>query len=412
MQPWERRLRDLAQTLKNCNDAYFSPDRFRQNTNHFLQTSRTVTFIIQKNKSDIPEFERWYKDNILTPWKSDQIMSWAKDSRNVIEKEGDLEMQSTLRASMLYSYDSSEDVVIETSKRELLHADIDRLIRFAKTALPRGIADAAIIKVERRWVANTLPNNELLYALTYAYARLREACASLALHLHKTLESTIPHPTILDPTTNDAAKARFVKLSKTGVGRNKGIRIPANLKFEPPAALVALKAEFDTWPEPKSLADIVARHVKLAKLTFEIHGNHVPMLALYDRNWKQIDFVTTAFADQSEKFIFWRNIAERATYLKAFALVWTCESWIRDIAEHEERPVSRLPIIGEQLHIIGADATDTHEVVAWNITRSTTENHPILELLKPDSSHQMPDQIFFIKPVVDAMQSVHGRGAG
>ena len=86
MRPWERRLRDLAQLLRNCGETYFSPDLFRQNTNQFLQTSRTVTFIIQKNKADTPGFEAWYKTNVLQPWSNDPVMSWAKDARNVIEK--------------------------------------------------------------------------------------------------------------------------------------------------------------------------------------------------------------------------------------------------------------------------------------------------------------------------------------
>jgi len=146
MRPWERRLRDLAQLLRNCGETYFSPDLFRQNTNQFLQTSRTVTFIIQKNKADIPDFDVWYKANVLQPWASDPVMSWAKDARNVIEKEGDLEMQSTLRATVLYSYISDEDMVIEVNRRELLQANIDRLLQAARQKLPPGIADAAVLK--------------------------------------------------------------------------------------------------------------------------------------------------------------------------------------------------------------------------------------------------------------------------
>jgi hypothetical protein len=94
MFPWERRLRDLARLLCNCGDTYFSPDLFRQNINQFLQTSRTVTFIIQKNKADVPAFDQWYQAQVLTSWAGDSVMTWAKDARNVIEKEGDLEMHS------------------------------------------------------------------------------------------------------------------------------------------------------------------------------------------------------------------------------------------------------------------------------------------------------------------------------
>lgn len=64
------------------------------------------------------------------------------------------------------------------------------------------------------------------------------------------------------------------------------------------------------------------------------------MLALYDKNWNQIDFMSTAFSDQAEKFLFWRNVADRATYLKAFSLVWVSESWLRDLKGHQSHPIS------------------------------------------------------------------------
>lgn len=412
MKPWERRLEDLAQLLQNCAETYFAPDRFRQNTNQFLQTSRTVTFIVQKNKAEIPDFASWYKGSVLTPWSTDPIMSWAKDARNVIEKEGDLDMQSTLRASVLFSYLSTEDMVVETTRKELLQADLNKLLHFAITKLPPAIADTAILKIERRWIANSLPDRELLHAMTYAYARLHEVCTSLALHLGRKLEPTVPHPTLLDPNVNDAARARFIRFGKGGVGRNSSTRIRADPEFRPPPYLIKLKAELEATPKPSCLTDIVARHAKMAKATFEHHGNHVPMLSLYDKNWNQIDFMSTAFSDQSEKYLFWRNVADRASYLRAFAMVWTCESWLRDMEGHQDQPIRELPIIGEQLHVVGADATESHRLVAWNIVRATSAAQPTLELVESDDVSRRPDQVIFVRPVVDAMKAVHSRGAG
>lgn len=412
MRPWERRLRDLAQLLRNCGETYFSPDLFRQNTNQFLQTSRTVTFIIQKNKADIPDFDVWYKANVLQPWASDPVMSWAKDARNVIEKEGDLEMQSTLRATVLYSYISDEDMVIEVNRRELLQANIDRLLQAARQKLPPGIADAAVLKIQRRWVANTLPDRELIYALTYAYSQLHMVCSSLAAHLNSAMDSSIPHPTTIDPSSNDVARVRFMKFGKPGVGRHASVRLDADPSYQPPPALLRLKEEFRSAPKPSSLAEVVAMHAKMAQLTFEQHGNHVPMLALYDKEWNQIDFMSTAFTDQAEKYLFWRNVADRAFYLKAFALVWTSESWLRDLKEHQDRPIRELPIVGEQLHVVGADASDASEVIAWNITRPTEPSHPVLVSLKPEDVYRHQGHIFFIKPVVAAMKMAHPHSAG
>ena len=90
--PWERRLKDLSFVLANCAQTYFDPELFRMHTNQFLQTARTVTFIIQKNKGGIPEFEAWYSSEVQENWRMDEVMLWARDARNKIEKVGDLEL--------------------------------------------------------------------------------------------------------------------------------------------------------------------------------------------------------------------------------------------------------------------------------------------------------------------------------
>jgi hypothetical protein len=407
MQPWERRLRDLAQLLSNCGETYFSPDRFRQNINQFLQTSRTVTFIIQKNKGSIPEFDSWYKGAVLQPWQADPVMSWAKDARNVIEKEGDLEMYSTLQVAVLYSYESDEDMIIEVTRRELLQASIEQLLKIALNKLPPEILVSAILKTQRKWVANTLPGRELIQALTYVYSQLYEVCSGLAAHLESELDSSVPHPTDFDPNSNDIARVRFMKLRQRGVGQNKSVRLKADKNFKAPPALQKLKNDFDAMPKPASLADVVSRHAKMAQATFEQHASHIPMLALYDKNWRHIDFLSTAFSDQSEKYIFWRNAADRAFYLKAYAMVWTSESWIRDLKDSNNRPISELPIIGEQLHVVAVDASGATEVVAWSIMRTTENEKPSLVQIGPEKAFRKPEHIFFVKPVIAAMKLAH-----
>jgi hypothetical protein len=404
MRPWERRLRDLSQLLHNCGETYFSPDRFRQNTNQFLQTSRTVTFIIQKNKETIPDFDAWYEANVLQPWAHDRVMKWAKDSRNVIEKEGDLDMQSTLRATVLFSYESDEDMVLDIGRKELLQADIGRLLQTALRELPPGIADAAVLKIQRLWVANSLPDCELIYALTYAYSQLHRTCSALAVHLGSELDASVPHPTEIDPSSNDVAKVRFMKFGDPGIAKLSTKRVDMDPNYEPPPGLVKLHEELKSAPKPSSLADIVAVQAKMAKFTFETHGSHIPMLVLFDKDWKQIDFMSTAFVDQADKFLFWRHVADRAFYLKAHALIWTSETWLRDIKEHRDRPIRALPIIGEQLHVVGADASDTTEVVTWNITRSDGQSAPVLSALVPGDTARQPGRVFFIKPVIAAMK--------
>src|SRR5258708_13928866 len=143
MTAWERRLKDLGQTLANCSSTYFDPDAFRMNVNHFLQTARTVTFIIQKDKANIPDFAEWYDANVLTPWSGDVVMEWARDSRNVIEKEGDLDLNSTLTVTLIFSYLKENDSIIELRSDDLLTAGVKKLIRMARKGLPTDMANEA-----------------------------------------------------------------------------------------------------------------------------------------------------------------------------------------------------------------------------------------------------------------------------
>jgi hypothetical protein len=348
---------------------------------------------------------------VLQPWQVDPVMSWAKDARNVVEKEGDLEMYSTLQVAVLYSYESSEDMVIEVARKERLQASIEQLLKLAINQLPPEILVSAVLKIQRKWVANTLPDRELIHALTYVYSQLHSVCNALSKHLESELDSSIPHPTDFDPNSNDIARVRFMKLSQPGIGKNTSIRFKSDPKYKAPQALQQLKEEFDSAPRPSSLAEVAAKHAKMAQITFEQNGSHIPMLALYDKNWRNIDFLSTAFSDQSEKYLFWRNAADRAFYLKAYAMVWTSELWVRDLKERENRHISELPIIGEQLHVVAADASGATEVVAWNIERTSGTKKPVLTQLRPEEAYHKPEHIFFVKPVVAAMKLSHASSA-
>lgn len=411
MHPWERRLRDLSNLLASCGKTYFAPDIFRQNTNQFLQTSRTVTFIIQKNKALIPDFDAWYNAHIVTPWSTDIVMTWAKDARNVIEKEGDLEMHSTLRATLLFSYIAAQDAVVETTRAELLHAGVDRLLRLAATKLPPGIADAAVLKIERRWVANSLRSSELLAALTYVYGRHFDAVNALATHLGTRPEATVPHPTSLDPAVTDSPKTRYIKLTSPGLGRLESKRLTADPTFKVPPSILTLKEALDSRGKPQSLREVVDLLARVAEATYRHYGNHVPMLFLFDDAWRGLDFLSAQFADQAEKFVFWRHAAERAAYQRAFAAVWISETWLRDMEERGGIPIRDMPIIGEHLNVIGASADGSESVVSWQIHRDAS-GKPTLVPSERTTEQGAELTNFFLKPVVDAMRAARGEGAG
>jgi len=161
------RMREAYQHWHRAAESYNDPEQFRIYLNSCIQALRNVTFVLQKQKKEIPDFDTWY-GNWQEFLKKDLIMSWCISARNQIVKRGDLETYSIARASYLASYlkPSQKDFEVNPfSKTEDISKEIAEL-------LPEKLRESGYLKVERRWVADSLPKYELLEALAYAFSVL------------------------------------------------------------------------------------------------------------------------------------------------------------------------------------------------------------------------------------------------
>lgn len=412
MKAWERRLADLAKLLQNCHATYMDPDLFRMNANQFLQTARTVTFLIQKNKADIPSFDQWYIPAVVDGWKEDKVMQWAKEARNTIEKEGDLELHSSLKATLIYSYLVEQDASIEVGRDELLNFGVGKVVRFAQKKLmrfaqknlPTGVSDVAAIQIERRWVASTIKEWELLRALLYVYTRHLDCCKSLAVKLGKELDDSIPDEHHFEYITNETRQLRYFKLNGMQMHSMVRERFHADKGFKPPEKIlnVLFNANPGSMLVLHSLAEAADWYKRMAVATFEHYGNHIFMLAVLDKNWHPIDFMNPTFDDQSDKFIFWRLVAEKVTNQKAFGVIWIGESWIRTATRFPHAPMRNLPITGERLSVVGIDGTGARLRHDWKIVRTTPDAKPILE--ESDIADEYDEKAdMFLMPVARAL---------
>lgn len=405
MRRWERRLADLATILRQCSSAYFQPDEFRRNCNQFLTTSRTVTFLIQKEKSNIPDFDAWYAANIVTEWSVDPMMRWSKDSRNHIEKEGDLDLHSELAVTLIYSYDEEDDVAIECGVSELVGASVRHLTRLAEKRLPTGVADAAVLRIRRRWVAASLPDRELLQALVYVYARNRVAVDCLARHLGHELPAAIPDVSNLPEfRAQQEEQTTYLKLSGRVSVKVRTLPVQIDLGFQPPEWLQRMA---DEGPKP-NLAGLSAQlqfHKVMAERTFLEFGNHKPMVWLYNAHGEVLFFGGFNPQDQADKFVFWRDMADRIAYLRPYSLIWISELWVRDPRVGINRPVSKMPIVGEGLGLVGIDRTGRIESVDWTIHRDSATNEPklVLNQTRARSKYETPG---FLIPVRRAFERI------
>ena len=96
----------------------------------------------------------------------DPLMKWAVEARNHIEKEGDLDLQSTARVSIVASW-----LVAPYADFEIPPLIPPEAI--AAALLPLDIPDRirrdGVFTVERRWVTASLPERELLEACAHVY---------------------------------------------------------------------------------------------------------------------------------------------------------------------------------------------------------------------------------------------------
>jgi hypothetical protein len=376
-----------------------APELFRLNTNQFLQTSRTVTFLIQKNKDAIPSFDHWYQPTIAG-WAADEVMVWAKDSRNKIEKEGDLELHSSLELKLFFSYLGEQDIGLATGKAELLRAGTKKLVRYAQKKLPSYISDSSAIKIERKWVANSLPDWELLQALSYVYTMLYRTCEGLAIHLGTKIDRALPDPTSLYPVRESARQVRYLKLSDLKFHYQHTHRIDADPDYSPPAAIAAANMR-EKFVAANSIEKVFRAMSEMAELTFEHDGYHIPMVYLLDDSMKAVDFTSAAFVDQVDKFIFWRNLADRMVATGAKSVVSIGEAWIRDRKQHRSQSIKELPITGERLYVNVLDHTGWYRSAGWEIVRTNEGSKPTLRRLtyEDESLEKIP---FYFAPILRA----------
>lgn len=197
-----------------------------------------------------------------------------------------------------------------------------------------------------------------------------------------------------------------MKSSDLKFSRTTTRRISRDINFKPlPSFAEALK-KYESHPKPENLHQLVEYHANFARLTFEQFGNYIPTLIVFDKACKAIDIISTQFEDQATKYIFWRTIADRVLYLRAYSIIWICESWIRDRKEQIHLPHKDLSVKGETLQVTGLNWEGETVQIAWNITREDGDTKPQLELLSPD--HEYVNEVIwnYLIPIKKAFEKM------
>lgn len=324
-----RRLMDCHAQWHRLHEEYFNPHGFRIMLNALVPNLRNVTWLLQKQKKELVDFDDWYA-RFQQQSGSSEIMRWVVKSRNRITKEADLELHSELQ--IVWQQDWLQRVLGTSAKfppRMTVREILDDVVRRYR---PPG----GTVTVRRRWVDAALPEWELLDATGEVYARLAALLAEghqaagvqkcdlsvrdeECVTAHLKSSGTMPHCMLV---AKDDLEAHFDVL--------KGVQIESyNLTIERDAAGTKRALErYGKRPEPHSgnPIDAVPWHMANARLLMEKDGFHETFAFLY-RGDKIVQLGTLVFDSQGTKILSFEKLANQAKAMKADGIVVTSESW-------------------------------------------------------------------------------------
>ena len=301
-----------------------------------IQTLRTVTFILQKHRRAIPEFDSWYGD-WQTQLKSDPLMRWMVEARNRIEKEGDLEANSFVRAQIVASHlDGGPRFDIPA---RLFEGPAQLIKRIPNGPLGRHFRDHGILRIERRWVENSLPDYELLEALAIAYGRI--SLVVDAAHVQIGIEV----PPTLDMHTGE----RFDAGERAGrlpcmIGHREKRSLNLSLSDGQPIELERSTNKFDIDAAEASAKRygispekifgnnklneeaILSNLFDTARSVFLKDGYHVSIFFLL-KNCQVVKIYNMMPEDQRQKYLMMRDLALVVTTYGADAVIGLGEVW-------------------------------------------------------------------------------------
>lgn len=365
----DRRLAQVHQHWHEAERAYFDPDGFLVAIQTAIQTLRTVTFILQSNKHLFSNFDDWY-DQWQNKLRADPLMRWMVDARNKIEKQGDLEMHSFVRAEIMASY--YDDGPREDVPAELFQSPAELISRISSGAYKMHAFKDGILRVQRRWVENTLPDYELLDAVGIAYGKLAELVDDAHIQLGLSAPSTMAGEE--DHSEGRAARnGRLPCMIGHSEIRSHNIWLATGqtleleqkqVKFDRDTAEIAAK-KYNLDPKeiapptisaPEELLDsLFATGRKMITaagyhdtIAFLLHGKRVTKI------------LQLALQEHGEKYLVFRNLAYEVTRCGADGVILIGEIWMA-------------PFDSSQPYRRAADAPEKAEYLSATLVTKTGE---------------------------------------
>jgi hypothetical protein len=317
-------------------EQYDDPDGFLVKVNALIEALRNVTFVLQKtDEKNLPV--GWY-----AAWrerlKADTRLGWLVDARNTVVHRGDLETRSTVQAQIVGEDFESKPVMVELRPGESPQAAMRRI---HLPPMNDRVRRHGVLVLERRWVIDEFPEEELLDLLAACYAVLDELVSDAHAQLdsdvdtcQKTRDIDCFAPSALArasgrlPCMHVGKAARTMRRNlESGAPMTVGTR---TMQWDPAdnEAIRRRYAETDipAWPERADLFEHAERLHTIARQFLQKDGYHDTVLFLL-RGGEPVYLRQLEFDNLRDIPVLMDAVAAEATRLAADGLILTTEVW-------------------------------------------------------------------------------------
>jgi hypothetical protein len=327
--------------------AYHDPDAFVMRLNALLEALRTVTFVLKKEFRNGDEFKSWY-----APWeaamKADSRLTWARDARNAVEKEGDLETSSVAHVRVLAGGLSVQVAEYEVDPT----VDASEILRGLQLgALPGQLLKDGLLEVERRWTTPELQGEEVLDVLAQCWGVLARIVGAGHQARGQNMETCVvtaepacgapllpAHPTGRRPCMVASREARTRRRNlATGAPHELEVvtrQMPGD--FDEQAAREHYG--FQEWEPAPAHADLITKAEALHRFARNVlvaDRFHLTIAWLL-RDGAEVDQSVLQPEDQQDKTMMAQRLAIEADRLGANGLILTTEAWRAPLVEPDD----------------------------------------------------------------------------
>jgi hypothetical protein len=314
-----------------------------------VQEARNVTFILQKNKKQIPGFEQWY-----APWqerlKNDATLRWVKDSRNRITKQGDLETESQSFVSFITDW--TDELTQKFRADPFVPSTV--LVRSLLKKIPKEhISEESLLCVERRWVDTNLPDQELLNATSHvlvvlsaliedAHAFVARTLANVSCDSIKNLQELRANYPIDAANAEDSRKVWTRVQSLETIKYNVSSEIFERGDFEKWKTVAieryGLRSEVPADLDVYTLEGAAKMYQERAKQILMRDHHLVPFLFALERGERTVVTLELNMEDRVGKHIAIRRAASLLSRLDIEWVLFVNEAWTADLIPGKPLP--------------------------------------------------------------------------